>query len=66
MAITKDAALKYKEERTHTLKASTIEAVDVNNPEDFYMANLIQSGLREKNNTKYNNVKNMLSAQLTC
>ena len=49
--ITKDAALKYKRRignRPYFLKASTIEAVDVNNPEDFYMANLIQSGLREK------------------
>ena len=48
----------------YLLEASAIEAVDVNWPEDFEMANLIAAGLREKDRSLLQNIKGMLNSAM--
>jgi regulator of RNase E activity RraA/CMP-N-acetylneuraminic acid synthetase len=46
------------------LEASPLEAVDVNWPEEFELANLIAAGLREKDRCLLENIKNHLSSSM--
>ncbi len=46
------------------LEASPLEAVDVNWPEDFALAELIAAGLRERDRRLLNNVKGLLSSPM--
>lgn len=65
--ITKEAALLTKRRIGNTpylLKASPLEAVDVNWPEDFNLAELIAAGRREKDRKLLGNIKNRLSSSL--
>lgn len=61
------AAEKYKRrigEYPCLLYASSLEAVDVNWPEDFELANLIAAGMRERDRKLLSNLKNHLSSSL--
>ncbi len=65
--IRKDAALKTQRrigESPFMLIASPIEAVDVNWPEDFKLAELIAAGMREKSRKLLRNLKGMLSSPM--
>jgi regulator of RNase E activity RraA/CMP-N-acetylneuraminic acid synthetase len=65
--IRRDAALKTQRrigDRPLMLDASPLEATDVNWPEDFAMAEVIQAGLREKDRRLLNNIKGLLSSPL--
>lgn len=60
-----DAAFKTKRRIGNTpylLEASPLEAIDVNWPEDFKLANLIAAGKREKSRKLLGNIKNHLSS----
>lgn len=46
------------------LFASALEAVDVNYPDDFQLANLIAAGRRESERSLFNNIKNLYSSPL--
>jgi regulator of RNase E activity RraA/CMP-N-acetylneuraminic acid synthetase len=46
------------------IDASALEAVDVNWPEDFELANLIASGMRERDRRLLANIKNQLTSSL--
>ncbi len=46
------------------VKASIIEAIDVNWPEDFELANLIAAGLREKDRILLDNLKSQLNSSM--
>ncbi|MDH6018045.1 cytidylyltransferase domain-containing protein [Vibrio splendidus] len=63
--VKKDAALKIKRRigsRPFLLEASPLEAIDVNWPEDFKLAELIAAGEREKSRKLLGNIKNHLSS----
>ena len=65
--ITKESALKYNRRiggTPYQLKASAIECVDVNYPDDFELANYIQAGKREKERRLLNNIKQHLSSAI--
>lgn len=65
--VKKDAALSLKKRIGQfplLLEASPLEAVDVNWPEEFEFANLIAAGLREKDRSLLDNVKNQISSSL--
>ena len=65
--IKKDAALSSRRrvgDRPFLLEASAIEAIDVNWPEDFELANLIAAGKREKERRLLNNLKGLISSCL--
>ena len=65
--IRKSAVLKTKRrigDRPFLLEASSIESVDVNYPEDFELAELIQKGKRMNENRFFSNVKNRLSSAM--
>ncbi len=65
--IKKEAALKYKRrigDSVYLLEASTTEAVDVNWPEDFALAELIAAGLREKDRVLLDNLKMQLNSSM--
>jgi regulator of RNase E activity RraA len=51
-------------DRPYLLEASPIEAVDVNWPEDFEMANLIAAGMREQDRRLLQNIKGTLSSAM--
>lgn len=46
------------------LDATPLEAIDVNWPEDFKLANLIAAGLREKDRMLLQNIKNQLTSSM--
>ena len=50
--------------RPFLLEADVIEAVDVNYPEEFELANYIMAGMRESNNVKYRNLSRLLSSAM--
>jgi len=63
--IRREAALKTQRrigEKTFLLNVTAQEAVDVNWPDDFELANLIQAGKREKQRKLFNNMKTHLSS----
>lgn len=63
--VKKDAALKIKRRigsSPFLLEASPLEAIDVNWPEDFKLAELIAAGEREKSRKLLGNIKNHLSS----
>lgn len=63
----RDAALSLKRRigaNPGLLFASALEAVDVNYPEDFELANLIAAGRRESERSLLNNIKNLYSSPL--
>jgi len=51
-------------ERPYPIEASPLEAVDVNWPEDFALAELIAAGMRERDRRLLNNVKGLLSSPM--
>ena len=63
--VKKDAALSLKRRignKPYLLEASPLEAIDVNWPEDFKLAELIAAGEREKSRKLLGNIKNHLSS----
>lgn len=63
--VKKDSALKTKRrigDKPYLLEATALEAVDVNYPEDFDLANLIAAGRREKERKLLANIKNRLTS----
>jgi CMP-N-acetylneuraminic acid synthetase/regulator of RNase E activity RraA len=65
--IKKSAVLKTKRrigERPFLLEASSLESVDVNYPDDFELAELIQKGKRMDENKFLSNIKNRLSSAI--
>ena len=63
----REAALRLKRrigENPYLLEIGPLEAVDVNWPADFELANLIAVGLREKERRTFQNLKNLLSSAL--
>lgn len=63
--VRKEVALNDKKrigERPFLLEANAIEAVDVNYPEEFELANYIMAGKREKEREKFRNLSNILSS----
>ena len=65
--IRKSAALKTKRrigENPFLIMASPIEAIDVNYPEDFELAELVQKGRRMEENGFFRNIKNKLSSAI--
>lgn len=66
-AIRREAALKTGRrvgERPYLLDSTPIEAIDVNWPDDFALANRIAAGLREENRRLLNNIKVHLSSAI--
>lgn len=51
-------------DRPFALKATPLEAIDVNWPDDFALANLIAAGLREKDRMLLENIKNQLNSSM--
>src|SRR3989344_2062420 len=65
--IRKSVALKTKRrigENPFLIMASPIEAIDVNYPEDFELAELVQKGRRMEENGFFRNIKNKLSSAI--
>lgn len=65
--VKKDVARKSKKrfgEKTYYLEAKPIEAVDVNFPEDFELANFIAAGKREKERQLLKNLRNYLTSSM--
>lgn len=63
----KKVALEDKKrigERPYLLEANPIEAVDVNYPEDFELAEYIMAGIREKEREKFRNLSRVLSSPM--
>lgn len=63
--VKKDAALKTNRRIGSVpflLEASALEAIDVNWPEDFQLADLIAAGKREKDRKLLGNIKNQLTS----
>jgi CMP-N-acetylneuraminic acid synthetase/regulator of RNase E activity RraA len=63
----KNVALKDKKRignRPYLLEASPTEAVDVNSPEDFELAEYIMAGIREKERKKFRILSNVLSSPI--
>jgi len=67
--IRKDVAISEKKRITINcsfIEASHLESIDLNNPDDFQLAEYIASGIREKNRKFLNNLKaNLSSAMLS-
>jgi regulator of RNase E activity RraA/CMP-N-acetylneuraminic acid synthetase len=51
-------------DKPYQLEASPIEAIDVNWPEDFELANLIAAGLREKDRKLLSNIKTHITSSI--
>lgn len=65
--VTKEAAINTQRRigsNPYMLEATPLEAIDVNWPEDFELANLIAAGLREKDRKLLDNIKNQLNSRL--
>jgi len=65
--IRKSVALKTKRrigENPFLIIASPVEAIDVNYPEDFELAELVQKGRRMEENRFFRNIKNKLSSAI--
>jgi regulator of RNase E activity RraA/CMP-N-acetylneuraminic acid synthetase len=65
--IRREVALQTKRrigDKTFLLEVDPIEAIDVNWPQDFEMANLIAIGLREQERRLFNNLKLLLTSAL--
>lgn len=65
--VKREAALSTQRrigERPFVLDASPLEAIDVNWPEDFKLANLIAAGLREQDRMLLENIKNQLTSSM--
>ena len=65
--VKRDTALATKRrigDNPFLLEASPLEAIDVNYPEDFDLANLIASGKREKERKLLDNIKNQLTSSM--
>ena len=65
--IKRNAALETERRignKPYILAASPLEAIDVNWPEDFKLANLIAAGLREKDRMLLDNIKNQLNSSM--
>ena len=63
----RDTALKTKRrigDKPFLLEASPLEAVDVNWPDEFELADLIAAGLREKDRCLLENIKNHLTSSM--
>lgn len=62
-----DIARKYRRrigEKPYLLEAQAIEAIDVNYPDDFELANYIAAGMREKERRTLKNLASLLSSAL--
>jgi CMP-N-acetylneuraminic acid synthetase/regulator of RNase E activity RraA len=62
-----NAAKKIKKrigEKPYLLEASALEAIDVNFPEDFELANFIAAGIREKERKLFRNISYQLNSPL--
>ena len=65
--IKREAAITFNRrigEKPFLLNASSLEAIDVNFPEDFRLANLIAAGIREKDRKLMDNIRNILSSSM--
>lgn len=65
--VKRSAALKQSRrigDNPYQLAATAIEAIDVNYPEDFDLANLIAAGMREKDRILLENLKNQLNSSM--
>jgi len=65
--INKEAALKTQRrigERPFQIEATPIEAVDVNWPEDFELANLMAAGIRERDRKLLSNLKTHITSSI--
>lgn len=65
--VRRDAALRLERrigDRPLLLEASPLEAIDVNWPEDFALAELIEAGRRERDRCLLNNLKGLLSSPM--
>lgn len=51
-------------DKPYLLEASPLDALDVNWPEDFELANLVAAGLREKERKLFDNLKNLMTSCL--
>lgn len=51
-------------EKPYLITATPLEAIDVNYPDDFKLAELIQAGKREKERKLYNNIKNLINSPM--
>jgi CMP-N-acetylneuraminic acid synthetase/regulator of RNase E activity RraA len=63
--VKKETAFNYKRrfgENVYLLKASPLEAIDINTPEDFEIAELIALGQAQKEIIKFNSLKNYLTS----
>lgn len=63
--VKRDAALKTERrigEKPYLMEASPLEAIDVNWPEDFALAELIAAGRREQDRKLLGNIKNSLTS----
>jgi CMP-N-acetylneuraminic acid synthetase/regulator of RNase E activity RraA len=66
-AVKRDSALSTKRRignNPYLLDCSPIEAIDVNYPEEFHLANLIAAGRREEDRKLLNNIKSHLSSPI--
>lgn len=64
---TKDVAVKQKKrigKKPYLLEANPIEAIDVNYPQDFELAQYIMSGIREREREKFRNLSRVLSSPI--
>lgn len=65
--VRREAALRLRRrigERPYLLDIEPLEAIDVNWPKDFELANLLAVGLREKERRLFNNIKLLLTSAL--
>lgn len=65
--VKRDAAIKTQRrigDKPYLIEASPLEAIDVNWPEDFKLAELIAAGLRENDRRLLGNIKNHLTSSL--
>ncbi len=65
--VRKEVALQTRKrfgQKPYLLEAKPLEAIDVNIPEEFELANLIAAGKREKERKQFNNLRNTLSSAL--
>lgn len=65
--VRKDVILKDKKrfgKKTFFLEANAIEAIDVNYPDEFLLANFIAAGMREKEQQLFKNIANKLTSSM--
>lgn len=65
--VTKEAAKSTGRrigDKPYLLEATPLEAIDVNYPDDFELANLIAAGIREKQRKLFQNIKNRLTSAI--